>query len=205
MTKRYLDDPDVQRMLRIREGDAVAFEEMVSRYAPILVNFMRRFVGTDSIAEDLAQEVFMKVHRAAPGYEPTARFKTWILTIATNLCLNEKRRASRRPAISLDDDGVREDSAGERVQDRGPAPEAQMDTMELQSKVRSAIAALPENQRAVVIMARYEDMSYAEIAEATGTSIMAVKSLLNRAKTKLKGLLERELQDFLVAPPEETA
>ena len=101
MTKRYLDDPDVQCMLRIREGDAVAFEEMVSRYAPILVNFMRRFVGTDSIAEDLAQEVFMKVHRAAPGYEPTARFKTWILTIATaSRFLGEGARAfTDHPAL----------------------------------------------------------------------------------------------------------
>ena len=205
MTKRYLEDPDVQCMLRIREGDAVAFEEMVARYAPILVNFMRRFVGTDSVAEDLAQEVFLKVHRAAPGYEPTARFKTWILTIATNLCLNEKRRAGRRPFVSLDDDGGREDGAAERVRDRGPAPEARMDATELQSKVRLAIAALPENQRAVLIMARYEELSYAEIAEATGSSVMAVKSLLNRAKTKLKNLLERELQDFLVAPPEESA
>lgn len=205
MTKRYLDDPDVQCMLRIREGDPVAFEEMVGRYAPILVNFMRRFVGTDSVAEDLAQEVFLKVHRAAPNYEPTARFKTWILTIATNLCLNEKRRAGRRPFVSLDDDGGREVSAAERVTDQGPAPEARMDTSELQTRVRRAIAALPESQRAVLIMARYEGLSYAEIAEATDSSIMAVKSLLNRAKTKLKGLLERDVQDFLVAPPEETA
>ncbi|MEZ6197922.1 MAG: sigma-70 family RNA polymerase sigma factor [Planctomycetota bacterium] len=207
MTERFLDDPDVQRMLRIREGDAVAFEEFVSAYAPVLINFMRRFVGNDVVAEDLAQEVFLKVHRAAPTYEPTARFKTWLLTIATNLCLNEKRRSGRRSHQSLEALGEGDEVGRSRdwIADEGPMPEARLESGELQEKVRAAIAALPESQRAVVLMARYEQLSYVEMAQATGLTIMAVKSLLNRAKTNLKKHLSREIRDFLVAPPEENA
>jgi RNA polymerase sigma-70 factor, ECF subfamily len=85
------DDPDVQLMLKVKAGDRTAFEELVHRHSSFLVNFMFKFTGSAATAEDLAQEAFFKVFRAASGYEPTARFKTWLLTIAANLCMNRKR------------------------------------------------------------------------------------------------------------------
>ena len=209
MADEYLEDPDVKRMLRVREGDESAFEELVAGYGSLLMAFMKRFVGPSGPVEDLAQDVFLKVHRAAPTYEPRARFKTWLLTIATNVCLNEKRRASRHFQHSLDqsmgsgdgDDGAR---LSEQVEDDGARPDSDMEAVELKSKVRAAIDGLPDNQRMAILLARFEQMSYADIGATMGLSVMAVKSLLNRAKNNLKDALSREIQDFLVLREDES-
>ncbi|MCB9833457.1 MAG: sigma-70 family RNA polymerase sigma factor [Planctomycetes bacterium] len=202
MGEAYLEDPDVQLMLRVKDGDQDAFAVLVDRHAPLLVNYMTRFVGTQTSGEDLAQEVFLKVWRAAPGYEPRARFKTWLLTIATNVSLNCKRWQSRRPFLSLDrgaDDG---DRAGiEQVAGREPSPVDLPETEELKRQVREAIADLPEQQRAALIMSRYEQLPYADIAEALDVSVMAVKSLVNRAKEGLKKRLAPVLKDWYPQDP----
>lgn len=205
MDERYLDDPDVGRMLRVRDGDMAAYAELVERHAPAVIAFSRRFLDSVEAAEDLAQEVFLKVHRAAGTYEPRARFKTWMLTIATNLCLNERRRKKRHFHLSLDagHEGEGEGSYAAMVAGDGPMPDERLDRSELQERVRAAVAALPESQRAVILLARFEQLSYAEIAVALQTSVMAVKSLLNRAKTNLKEALGRDLKEYLVLRADE--
>ena len=202
MDNRYREDPDVRLMLRVRDGDESAFETLVETWAPVLVSFMFRFVGSASVAEDLSQEAFMKVYRAAPDYEPKAGFKTWLLTIATNLCLNQKRWDSKRRHFSLDaaiENGDGKSFAGDLSAD-AETPREEAERRELREKVKEAILALPEQQRAAMVLARYERMSYAGIGEVMRVSAMAVKSLLNRAKENLRERLERELKEYLVTP-----
>ena len=202
MTHRYPDDPDVALMLRVQQGSEDAFNQLVERFAPILVNFMYKFVGSVAAAEDLSQEVFLKVYRAAPTYKPTAKFKTWILTIATNVSLNQQRWERRRFHVSLDAPMDREDGQGigASIRDDGDAPEDNLERTERAVRVREAIAALPENQRRAVVLARFQGCSYAEIGEVMELSLMAVKSLLNRAKENLKEQLVRELKEYLDGP-----
>ena len=199
MTLRYLDDPDVILMLQVQKGSEEAFSQLVERFAPILVNFMYKFVDSVAAAEDLSQEVFLKVHRAAPKYEPKAKFKTWILTIATNVSLNQQRYERRRRHLSLDASMDREGGPGlgAALSDGGDAPDENLGRTEVARKVREAIASLPDNQRNAVVLARYEECSYAEIGEMMGLSLMAVKSLLNRAKENLREVLARELKEHL--------
>ncbi len=199
MTRRYLDDPNVILMLEVQKGSEDAFKRLVERFAPILVNFMYKYVGSLAAAEDLSQEVFLKVYRAAPNYEPKAKFKTWILTIATNVSLNQQRYERRRKHLSLDAPMDREDGpgVGSALSDGGDAPEDNLDRSEVACRVREAIASLPENQRKAVVLARYQECSYAEIGDVLGLSLMAVKSLLNRAKENLREYLARELKEHL--------
>ncbi len=182
-------------MLRVRDGDDGAFAALVDRHASMLVNFMYRYVGCRSTGEDLAQDVFMRVIKAAPNYEPKARFKTWILTIATNICLNRKRWEKHRNHLSLsqsdDDMGPRSNN---EIDVRAEEPEVAMEVEELKERVREAIADLPEKQRVAILLRRYEGLSYAEIAASLELSLMAVKSLLNRAKDGLKDRLSHDLE-----------
>lgn len=189
MGENDLADPDVALMLRFQGGDRSAFEELVRRYTPLLVNFMHRYVGQSDVAEDLAQETFLKVLRARSSYAPTARFKTWLFTIATNLCLNQRRNEGHRFHLSINartgPDPDRE--IGQSLEDRSaPRPEDSLARGELGAAVRAAISALPPNQRLAVLMSRYEEMPYSEIGRALGISVMAVKSLLNRARQNLR-------------------
>lgn len=188
------EDPDVQLMLKVKSGDRTAFEELVRRHSSLLVNFMFKFVGSLATAEDLAQEAFFKVFKAAPTYEPTARFKTWLLTIAANLCMNRKRWEKRRFHHSLDASGDDDRRPADEVAGSEAPPSADMERSELRVVVRRAVLSLPESQRLAVILARYHELSYAEIAESMDLTIMAVKSLLNRAKENLRVRLERELK-----------
>lgn len=196
MSVGYEDDPDVRLMLAVKAEDPGAFETLVERHSSFLLNFIFKFTGSKATAEDLAQEVFFKVYRAAPNYQPTAKFRTWLLTIASNLCLNRKRWEKNHFAHSLDaprsEGGTQ--TLGDDVADDGERPGDSMERLEMRRAVRAAIADLPENQRVAVILARYHELSYVEIGEMLGLSIMAVKSLLNRAKENLKDKLVRELK-----------
>lgn len=196
MSVGYEDDPDVRLMLAVKANVPGAFETLVERHSSFLLNFIFKFTGSQATAEDLAQEVLFKVHRAAANYEPTAKFRTWLLTIASNLCLNRKRWEKNHHALSLDaplKEGGSQ-SLGDDVMDDGDRPGDSIDRREVRKAVRTAIASLPDNQRAAVILARYHELSYVEIGEALGLSIMAVKSLLNRAKENLKERLARDLK-----------
>ena len=186
-TNPYYSDPDVQRMLAVQRGNRLAFEELMRNYYPRLLNFIYRFVGNQSTAEDLVQDVFVRVYNTAGRYRPKSRFQTWIYTIAKNVALNELRR-SRRLAYSLDE--PTEGDEQKLYQDMGElkenAPDEKIIQKEKAVRVRAAIGQLPENQRVAIILRRYEEFSYAEIAATLNVSDKAVKSLISRAMQNLK-------------------
>lgn len=179
-------DPDTLLMLRVRDDDMQAYSLLVERFQQRVVNIVFRYTGDRAGAEDLAQEVFIKVFKARQSYQPVAKFSTWLFRIATNLCLNEIRNRKHRPNLSLDDNPLL---------DPGQADPTELETsrQELVQAVRKALDALPENQRMAVVLNKWEDQSYEQIAEAMGLSVQAVKSLLFRARAAMKEGLEEFL------------
>jgi RNA polymerase sigma-70 factor (ECF subfamily) len=193
--RRYeLQDPDVRLMLEVRDGSAAAFDELMLRYQNRLVTVLEHLVGNRDQAEDLAQEVFLRVYRARKRYEPGAKFSTWLFTIANNVASNALRSASRRPEINLEsrDSGP----LGKNPLDRlalaasGLMPARQLDKSELRSIVREALTSLSDRQRLAVLLNKFENLSYADIASAMEMSPEAVKSLLSRARENLRTVLE---------------
>jgi len=181
-------------MLRARDGDASAFEELVALWQDRLVTLFRHHTGDHSTAEDLTQEVFLRVYRARAGYKPTAKFSTWIHTIANNVASDLRQRAYRRrehgvPAnVSASSSRIGLEQIA--VAASGQRPARQADRSELQDVVRQAIAALNDSQRMAVLLAKFELCSYDEIAAAMGLTVPAVKSLLFRARDQLRQALE---------------
>lgn len=172
-------------MLEVRAGDAASFELLLSKYRGPLVGYLGRMVGDSARAEELAQEVFLRVYRARESYEPTAKFATWLYRIATRLALNSIRdHRHERGRRSLDDspDGK---PAFEAV-DRRANREQQLLAEARLEMVREAIAQLPDKQRAAVIMHKYQELDYQQIAGALSCSVSAVKSLLFRAYETLR-------------------
>ena len=190
----YYSDPDVQRMLAVQQGNRLAFEELMRHYYPRILNFIYRFVGNQGTAEDLAQEVFMRVYNSAPRYRPKSRFQTWLYTIAKNVALNDLRR-SRRLAYSIDEQAEGDDHKyyKEMGELKESAPDEKLIQEEKAARVRAAISKLPENQRVAIILRRYEEFSYAEIAATLNVSDKAVKSLLSRAMQNLKSRLTEQV------------
>ncbi|MBT8372646.1 MAG: sigma-70 family RNA polymerase sigma factor [Deltaproteobacteria bacterium] len=189
-SKIYLSDLDVQLMLEVKEGNKKAFETLMQKYYPRILNFIYRFVGNKATAEDLTQEVFLRVYKSARRYKPRSKFQTWLFTIAKNIGLNELRR-SKKLTLSLDemfDSGEKE--VKKEIEDpHVTSPDEEIIQMEKTTEIRAAINDLPENQRIAVILKRYEGFSYAEIAATLKVSDKAVKSLLSRAKENLKNRL----------------
>jgi RNA polymerase sigma-70 factor (ECF subfamily) len=196
MHQGWLDDPDIRLMMDVKGDRPGAFERLVAQYSDVLVSFLWRQSGNQDDAEDLAQEVLAKVYRARHRYEPAARLRTWLMTIATNLYLNRRRYESHRPHQSLGPVADRGDGEGPAIADeRASTPDAELETDELRERVRRAVAGLPANQRLAVTLLRFEGLAYVEIAEAMQLSVQAVKSLLNRAKENLREALSREIDD----------
>src|SRR5690242_16391512 len=162
---------DVQLMLDVKAGDDSSFDFLLQKYRSPLVNFLNRMVRDSSTAEDLAQEVFLRVYRARKQYSPSAKFTTWLFRIATNVALNSFRDTRHRP-MELQ---AREKRIDERLLER--------DRIET---IRRAILALPEKQRAAVVLHKYEEMDYAEISSVLDCSESALKSLLFRAYESLR-------------------
>jgi RNA polymerase sigma-70 factor (ECF subfamily) len=186
-------DPDVLLMLRVRADEPGAFEELVERYQHRLVAVLHHLCGNADEAEDLAQEVFLRVYRSRKDYHPQAKFSTWFFTIANNLALNALRRRQRKPSIHLDvhDSGPLGPRPAENLlTDKAPAPEHRLDHQELAAVIQDALARLNERQRMAVVLNKFEDMSYQQIAEVLGITTKAVKSLLSRARTQLRDLLK---------------
>lgn len=189
-------DPDAALMLRVKQGDTSAFETLVEKYKQPVMNLAWRTLRDETEAEDLAQNVFVQAWKSAGRYQATAKFSTWLFTIARNLCLNEIRRRTRHPAESLDQ--TREDDSEQpkfQIEDRQTsAPPETMLRGELEHKVEEALAALPENQRLALALCKQEELSYEEIAEVLGCSLSATKSLIHRARETLKTKLKPYLQ-----------
>jgi RNA polymerase sigma-70 factor (ECF subfamily) len=185
-----LRDPDVRLMLRVRDADdAAAFEELVDNYRHRLVGILHHILGNADEAEDLAQEVFLRVYRTRKRYHPQAKFSTWLFTIANNLALNALRSRQRKPTVPLppqESGPLGPRPAEQLVADTGPAPGHRLAQQELAAVIRQALTGLNERQRMAVVLNKYEDMNYAEIAEVMGLSTKAVKSLLSRARCRLR-------------------
>ncbi len=178
-------------MLKFQDGDRSAFDELVRRNTPKVHALIYRFLGDPSLVEDLTQEVFMRVFRTVERYQPTAKFSTWLYRITANLAFNVVRSRRKGVPRSLDAFGA-DDPDAPQVDvhaDRQDAPHEDLHTDELRNKIAEAIDELPENQRTAIILNKYEDMSYDDIAGVLGCSTMAVKSLLSRARGNLRSSL----------------
>jgi len=181
-------------MARYQKGDVAAFAELVSRHEKRLWNFVRRFVADGATAEDLLQEVFLRVVRSAREWRPSAKFSTWLYTIARNLCTDQARRGALRKADSLDQTpGAGRDDSGPRRLDKLAAPDGNAEKAaldrEIALRVDEAVAELPVEQREVFLMREVMDMSFAEIATATGASEPTVKSRMRYALERLRAAL----------------
>ena len=183
-------------MLQVRDDVPGAFETLVGRYQGRLFGIMVHLVGRAEEAEDLAQEVFLRIYKARKGYRPRAKFSTWLFTIANNLALNVLRSKGRNPTLELDKPiaGLSGASPGDRVPGREATASAQMRQVELSQVVRQALDTLGEDQKMAVLLNKFEEMSYAEIAEIMGRTEPAVKSLLARARSNLRDQLEPYLR-----------
>jgi RNA polymerase sigma-70 factor, ECF subfamily len=190
-------DPDARLMLRVQRGDRAAFEMLVEKYQQPVMNLVYRMIGDLQESEDLCQNVFIQVHKSAHRYRVTARFSTWLYTIARNLCLNELRRRNRHPAESLDASPVDQENYSlhhQLVDTTNPSPPDACLLSELEERIHRALAALPETQRTAILLCRQQDLSYEQIAEILGCSVSATKSLIHRARESLRQWLKPYLR-----------
>ena len=181
-------DVDAALMLRVKQGDNSAFGELVDKYKQPVMNLVYRMLRDATEAEDLAQNVFIQVHKSSSRYQVSAKFSTWLFTIARNLCLNEIRRRSRHPADSLDVSHPEQDDQPLRQfeDSKTTSPPESLLHGELEEKIEEALAELPENQRTAILLCRQDELSYEDIAEVLGCSLSATKSLIHRGRETLK-------------------
>lgn len=186
------DDRDIQLMQLICTGDTAAFEELVARHQRLVLGTVARMLGSNAEVEDIAQQVFIRVWKNAKRYVPRAKFTTWLLKIARNLVFNELRRRARHAHLPLQGEP---DEEGRSIRDkRAKTPASSLLEQELQLAIEVAINKLPDTQRMALVLRRYDELSYEEIAEVLGQSVPAVKSLLFRARTELRVYLSRYLE-----------
>ena len=193
MTKKLDSVSSEDLMAKTAEGDELAFEILVRRHQTSVLNLVYRYVGDRTKASDLAQEVFIRVWRAAKSYAPKAKFTTWIYRITANLCLNELKSIKGKKLIQLEaEEEDRQSTNYKTNSDDSQSPEDLLLAEERSRQVSGALQSLPENQRMALILKRYDNLSYDEIAKIMECSISAVESLLVRAK--------RNLQEKLLFP-----
>lgn len=186
-------DQDLELMLRVRGGDAESFELLLRRHRLPLVNYFSRLVRDRALAEDLAQEAFLRVYQARHRYRAEARFTTWLYRIATNLALNAIR--DQRPTAFRSEAADQESgSETSRLVDSRPTVEQRLMQSDRERLIRQAVETLPANQRAAVILHKYQDVDYRQIAKILGVSVSAVKSLLFRAYESLRARLQPLLE-----------
>jgi RNA polymerase sigma-70 factor (ECF subfamily) len=183
---------DEALMEAYQRGDVRAFEELLARHRKPVMNFLYRQVGSEALAEDLLQEVFLRIIQGAPTYKAKAKFTTWLYTIARNLCVDNARRAKHRKARSLDqplgEDG--KSTMGDFVPDKGATPDRQAIGKQLQGRIAQAIEALPEEQREVFLMRENLNLPFKEIADIIGCPENTVKSRMRYALEALRRALE---------------
>ena len=181
-------DYDAELMLRVKDGDGASFAVLLEKHRSSVIHFVYRMIQNQAVAEELAQEVFLRVYRSRSTYEPTAKFTTWLFRIATHLALNSLRDGkNRRYEERLDDQT--DDLPARQVADLRPSVEQSMVFEARLDEVRRAVASLPEKQRAAVLMHKYEELEYSQIAKVLNCSESAVKSLLFRAYETLRARL----------------
>jgi RNA polymerase sigma-70 factor (ECF subfamily) len=183
---------DFQLMERVGAGDHEAFRELVERHQGAVVGTVAKMLGNPSEAEDIAQQVFLRIWRNAKRYRPDAKFTTYLYTITRNLVFNETRRRSRKKEVSANE--LEENSNQLIAASSDRQPDSELLQVELQRAVDAAIAGLPEAQRMAVVLRRYEQLPYEEIAKVLNLSVPAVKSLLFRARTTLREALSGYLE-----------
>jgi RNA polymerase sigma-70 factor (ECF subfamily) len=191
-----LRDPDVRLMLRVRDDDAVAFEELMLRYQNRVLTLLEHMVGNRHQAEDLTQDVFLRVYRARKHYVPGSKFSTWLFTIVNNVASNARRSRSRRREVNLDPGTssgsgpiARQNLEGIAVAASGSMPSRLVAKAEMRDVIRAAVGELNDRQRMAVLLSKFEGMGYADIAKAMEMSPQAIKSLLSRARENLRGFL----------------
>jgi len=190
-TEAAASDPDVALMLRFQGGDQGAFQELFQKFSPRILQYVRRFVGSDAQAEEVTQDVFVQVFRFRHRYQPQSRLASWVFTIATNLCLNELRRPERQLRVDIwdrrDDDGPAEPPLPDP---HAITPEQGASTRELARRLEQAVSELPPKQRAALLLSRVDGLAYRDVGAALGCSEGAVKALLFRATQSLKKTLK---------------
>lgn len=183
---------DAQWMRQTAAGDIEAFECLVNEHKARVVGTVAKMLGDSTEAEDIAQEVFVRVWKSAKRYRPSAKFSTWLMAITRNLVFNETRRRRRKPSETIEAREPR--SQRQFADDSAASPADEALQAELEAEVQAAIEALPEAQRMALVLRRYEDMPYEDIAAVLRTSVSSVKSLLFRARTDLRQRLDRYLR-----------
>jgi RNA polymerase sigma-70 factor (ECF subfamily) len=183
-------DLDTQLMIRVQEDDASSFGMLLSRNRTLVVNYLSRIVANRGVAEELAQDVFVRVYRSRQTYEPTARFSTWLYRITTNVALNyfrDEKQAQRNISLDMQDAA----QVHREASDQAPLVEDRLVREVVIEQIRRAVRSLPPKQRAAVIMHKYEEMDYSQIAKVLGCSPSAVKALMIRAYETLRLRLRR--------------
>lgn len=175
-------DGDAALLLRVADGDEAAMRQLVEHWQRPLVNFFYRSIHSQETAEDLTQVVFVRLYRAAPSYEPRAKFSTFLFHIARRLLINEYRRQSRKPLEIVDPADLQAASGGRD----------KLELLEIEEAFALALQQLPEKQRSALLLFKQQELSYEQIAEAMEASVTAVKSWIHRARQQLK----EELADF---------
>ena len=186
-------EQDVLWMQRVAQGDMQAFEQLIETHQSRIIGTVAKMLGDDTDAEDIAQQVFIRVWKSASRYQPTAKFTTWLFKITRNLVFNELRRRKRHPAQPLEHEEA--EHHFQAADTSSMSPDASMLDTELQQAIQAAIDSLPEAQRMAIVLRRYEDMPYEEIGEVLDLSVPAVKSVLFRARTELKEKLRKYLHE----------
>jgi RNA polymerase sigma-70 factor (ECF subfamily) len=185
-------EQDLLWMRHIAAGDMTAFEQLIEAHQTRVIGTVAKMLGDDTDAEDIAQQVFIRVWKSAGRYQPTAKFTTWLFKITRNLVFNEMRRRKRHPAKALNQE--EEERHFQAADASVMSPDASMLDTEMQAAIQAAIESLPETQRMAIILRRYEDTPYEEIGEILGLSVPAVKSVLFRARAELKEKLRKYLE-----------
>ena len=188
------DAEDVRLMAAIGRGDTAALEQLIERHQSLVVGTVARMLGSNSDVEDIAQQVFIRVWRSAGRYVPRARFTTWLLKITRNLVFNELRRSRRRAYTPIQTDPQAEEIP--LKDESAQAPDVSLLEEELQEAIEKAIGELPETQRLALILRRYEEYSYEQIADILELSVPAVKSVLFRARSELRTRLANYLKSM---------
>ena len=185
------DAEDVGLMRLVSRGDTSAFEKLIERHQALVTGTVARMLSSNSDVEDIAQQVFIRVWKSARRYVPRAKFTTWLLKITRNLVFNELRRTKRHAHVPLQSEPGAEDPP--LKDETNPAPDASLLKSELQRTIEEAILQLPETQRMALVLRRYEQLSYEQIAEVLDLSVPAVKSVLFRARSELRSRLSKYL------------